>query len=414
MKMRNVRDCLTRATLLLLNGDGSLNTGKRFYGYMVNAMRKQFRKDLPAAAGVNITDQINLYINPELFANEENDHVRAEILEHEVKHIIFDHHGRAKDLDDYQHDLWNIATDITINAPLKHLHKKYWTVDRLRQMLKKSNIEDDKPAEYYYHILKDYCNKNGGKGGKGHQQVKSGGQLTDDHSTWGKNEKLDGEGSGNKDGNAQIEALKRQIVKKAMKEAIDACKGCGSVPMEILKAYEDLNKATVNWRQQLRQFLNKADKSNVRKTRTRPNRRLKYLTSGRLKNPETHIFIGIDESGSVGDDFFTQFFSEIDEASKIEGVKFTIIHSDCTVNKMYEYETGMKIERSGCGGTAYMPAINKAIEEKAHGMIYFGDGDIFGEVLIQPKFPFLWAMEEGRKAPANWGKTCHVKLGESK
>ena len=50
------------------------------------------------------------------------------------------------------------------------------------------------------------------------------------------------------------------------------------------------------------------------------------------KKPLTHIAIPIDESGSVGNDEFTQFFSEIDKIVEC-GTKVTIIHADCTVNK---------------------------------------------------------------------------------
>jgi predicted metal-dependent peptidase len=160
--------------------------------------------------------------------------------------------------------------------------------------------------------------------------------------------------------------------------------------------------------------LARADKFSKKPTRKKLNRRYRHLNPGRIRNPQTHIAIGVDESGSVSEALHTQFFSEIDSAARLEGIKFTIINADCQVNKVFEYKAGMKVERTGMGGTEYMPAIEKAKELGVDGMIYFGDGDIFGETLTQPKFPFLWAMEDGRDSPAEWGRVCHVKYDKSK
>ena len=55
-------------------------------------------------------------------------------------------------------------------------------------------------------------------------------------------------------------------------------------------------------------------------------------------------------------------------------------------------------------------AIEKAIELEVDGMIYFGDGDIWSEDVLKPKFPFLWAMVRGNKAPVDWGAVCQVEV----
>jgi len=396
---------------LLNRGNPKFGHGKRFYGYFLLSMRKHYNKSGIDTAAVSITDQINLYINTDFFKGLTLKQ-RVEVLEHEAKHLIHNHHGRFKDLDTNDTKLFNIACDAAINEPLTSLHEFGITVEKLRELI--PDLEKNQTAEYYFHKLKQYRDENGGKGGQGEKDLcgddengGKGGDLIDNHDVWGKSDDLKENKSKNAKG--KIEEINKQIIKKAMQDAVDQCDGRGNVPVDIIKALESLNQSTINWKQQLKQFFAKADKFSKEPTRKKLNRRYKHLNPGRRRKPQTHIAIGVDESGSVSDTLHKQFFSEIDAAAKLDGIRFTIINADCQVNKVFDYVAGMKIERTGMGGTEYMPAINKAKELKVDGMIYFGDGDIWGEKLVKPKFPFLWAMEDGKNAPADWGRVCHVK-----
>lgn len=406
-----------QAIMYLLNrSDSQYGQGKRFYGYFLLSMRKHYDHPEVPTAGVNITNQLNLYINTKFFKSL-NIPERIDLLEHECDHIIKYHQKRFKNLDKADAKLWNIACDATINYKLKALQASdkidIVTVEKLRKFV--PTLEDNQSAEYYFEKLKQYREQNGGKGGQGEKNLTGengqggqGGELVDNHDVWGKSEDLSDQ-SDSETSQGHIDEIQKQIVKKAMQDAVDSCDGRGNVPMDIIRELDKLGAATVNWKQQLKQFLAKADKFSKEPTRKKLNRRYKHLNPGRRKKPQTCIAIGVDESGSVSDSLHKQFFAEIDAAARLDGIKFVIINSDCQVNKVFDYEPGMTIERTGMGGTAYMPAINKANELKVDGMIYFGDGDIFGEKLTQPKFPFLWAMEDGRNAPAEWGRVCHVK-----
>ena len=72
-------------------------------------MRKVFGNKVPTA-GVNITDQINLYINLEFF-KELTLEQRIDLLLHECHHLINGHITRAEKQNLPQSDmkLWNIA-----------------------------------------------------------------------------------------------------------------------------------------------------------------------------------------------------------------------------------------------------------------------------------------------------------------
>lgn len=410
------RSLLQDAILCLLRENDDLNFGaeKRFYAHFISSMRKHFDVKGIDTAAVNVTDHINLYINSDFFQSL-NMLQRVQLLEHEVLHLIRGHTSpkRFSDIGGTKDDikLWQIAQDLEINDPLTSLHELGVTVEKFKTII--PDLEHGEIAEYYFFKLKQYRDENGGKGGQGDQNIDEIGDTVDDHNAWGKDDKLqDNDQNSEEMQNGQIEEINRQVIKDAMNKAISKCRG--NVPVEILKALDDLNIATVNWRQQLKQFLAKADKFNKEPTRKKLNRRYRHLNPGKRKKPITHIAIAIDESGSVSDALHKQFFSEIDNAARLDGIKFTLIHADCQINRVYEYKPGMNVERTGYGGTKYMPAINKAVELKVDGMIYFGDGDIFGEQLTKPRFPFLWAMEEGRNAPADWGKVCHVKYDRTK
>jgi predicted metal-dependent peptidase len=409
------RRLIEQSIMHLLRSDFDIDNGvsyakgKRFYGYFISSMRKHYDTKGIDTLAVNITDQINLYINTEFFKSC-TPIQRVEVLEHECKHIIYNHLNprRIKNLTNQKDAmLWNYATDAVINEPLKSLHEQGITIAKLKEKI--PDLEYNQSAEYYYAKLKEYAQKNGNKG---EGDIKESGDTIDDHSAWGKNDDLTEPKEGEGKGGSQIEQIGKEMVKKAMKDAIEKCNGRANVPIEIMQALDSLNKATVNWKQQLKQFFSKADKYSKEPTRKKRNRRYGHMMPGKRKKPMTHICVAIDESGSVSNDLHKQFFSEIDVAARLDNIKFTIIHADCQINRVYEYVPGMKIERTGCGGTEYMPAINKAIELKSDGMIYFGDGDIFGEKLVKPRMPFLWAMEDGRNAPVEWGKVCHVKYNE--
>jgi predicted metal-dependent peptidase len=62
----------------------------------------------------------------------------------------------------------------------------------------------------------------------------------------------------------------------------------------------------------------------------------------------------------------------------------------------------------GRGGTAYQPAITKAVELKVDGIIYMGDADA-ADTPIDPKKPFLWALVRNSPPPAKFGKVIRIK-----
>ena len=398
--MSNAVDKIQRGIWNLVN-----RQGKGFYGSFLQNMKKIETNKVPTA-GVNITDQINLYYNPDFFETLDKQQV-MDVLEHEVKHVIHMHMLRTKSIGNVNHQNWNLACDAAINEELKSLHEMGITQDKLAEILEDPDLKRGETAEYYYGKIQKFAKENPEKCEKSFQPG-SGNETIDDHGEWGQGDGNGEEGEGEGEGAQASDELAKNMVEKAMKKAVEESKGRGNTPWEVLTALERLGKSTVSWKQELRKFAAKADKFYKELSRKKRNRRYGLIYAGKRKRPNLHLAVALDESGSVGNDEFVQFFTEIDRLVDFD-VKVTMIHADCQVNKVYEYEKGMKIERTGMGGTYYKPALDKAGELGVDGLIYFGDMDVWNEEVSKPKYPVLWAIVRGGERPFEFGSTCHVK-----
>lgn len=361
---------------------------ERFYGNFILNMKRIFTNKVPTA-GVSVTDQMNLYVNPDFF-NGLTSIQQEELLKHEAMHLINGHIFRSKEMNvgKSQHKDWNIACDIPINSPLTSLHETGVTWEALSKQIK--NLLPDETAEYYYKEIKRYKKEN-------KKEIK--GDTVDDHSTWE-------ESTGSK------EVIKSRI-KEGVKDAIEKAGGIGNCPEEVKKQINELFKSSVNWKQELRSFFDKCSESVPKKSRKKRNRRYGTMFPGKLIEPKLTIAIGLDESGSVADEFFVQFFSEIDYIKGLykDKIIIEVIQADVKINTVTTYEKGMEIQRTGMGGTYYNPLIKKAIELKVDGMILFGDGGCWenSNDLVKPKFNFLWAQIENTLPPVEWGRVCEIK-----
>jgi len=205
----------------------------RFFSTLLLNMNREFTNRLPTA-GVNVTDHINLFINP-YFWNSLTPEGRIGILKHEAYHVINNHFARFRDLEpqifeDKERDLakrmedmsnastLNQAADYAINEYIPEIPKKFklfnpdgtpfiepektqdgqpnpkagqeletspLLVEELKKKIPNANHRDS--TEYYYELLKQQQekDKNNGQGkGQGQGDGKGQGSLIDDHSIW--------------------------------------------------------------------------------------------------------------------------------------------------------------------------------------------------------------------------------------
>lgn len=386
----------------------SLIFSEPFYGHLVSKMRISKTDKVPTA-GVFITDKINLVYNEDWIENLELIDV-VKVLKHECGHILQEHITRAKQIgvvNEELHKRFNLATDATIN-----LHDLVPTVEKIggvtvkslnelmQKMIDEANakdgakrsfipMQDGQMAEYYYNKINQFAEENSdilpSGGGMG--------ETMDDHSTWEQSE-----------GN---EEMQKEVARQAVNDSVKSAGGIGNVPGEVAALVNEMNKSQVNWKQQLRQFYVATLKSTRMPTRKRRNRRYGILQPGNKKKPELHLGLCVDTSGSVSDKELELFWGEMQAISSC-GVKITIIEADCTVQNVYEFDAKKTPEFRGRGGTAYNPAIQKAVELKVDGILYCGDFDT-ADTPENPKKPFLWVGVRNSPPPADFGKVIYLE-----
>lgn len=387
----------------------SLLFAEPFFGHLITKMRITKSDKIPSA-GVFITDKINLVYNEDFIESLDLVDV-VKVLKHECGHILQEHILRSKQIginNPELHKRFNIATDATINvSDLIPTVEKIGgvTVKSLNEMLKgmldKANEKDGKKrtfapleegqiAEYYYNRINEFADQNSDI----LQQSSGGfGETMDDHSVWEQSE-----------GN---EEMQREVARQSVNDAVKAAGGIGNVPGSVAAMIAEMNKSQINWKQQLRQFYVNTLKSTRMPTRKRRNRRYGILQPGSKKKPELHLGLCVDTSGSVSDEELAMFWAEMSAIATC-GVKVTVIEADCNVQNVYEFDPKKTPEFKGRGGTAYSPAIQKAVELNVDGILYCGDFDT-ADTPENPGKPFLWVGVRNSPPPASFGRVIYLE-----
>lgn len=406
-----------------------------FYANLTLNMRREFTTKFPTLA-VNVTDEINLFINPFFFMALSIPE-RVDVIKHECLHVINNHMVRFRDLEPLIYEeskdrsmskrmgdmqtasTLNQAADYAINEYLRNLPKngvkmfdeqgeslKYpaGTKDDKGKDLSGQDVEgrllfvndlkkqhpsvlNEQNFEYYYEFLKKEQEKQngggkgqgqGGQGGPGQQP--GGGKMTlDDHSAWHESDATED----------QITEKVKEVVNKAVEQT--SAKDMGNVPGNIIKAIQDLNHVPKDWRQDIQRFVARTTEILIETTRKKRNRRYGVIFPGYKIQPKLHIAIGLDTSGSVGDEELAQFHSEIIRLHNM-GINITIIECDTQVNQVYKFDPKKEFKVHGRGGTAFKPVFDKAEELEIDGLIYMTDGECWGEKIPTPRFTVLWAL----------------------
>ncbi len=392
-------------TMLLSTGGGN-KSAKTFYAHFLMNMNLQWTNWLGGrpmeTAGVSITDKLNLYINP-TFWNKQTGKAKQELLEHEIEHIVFKHISRSKDYIDLGKNsagrlkCANISMDAGINENKPNITADGFgvTYERLNKQLEeiksRYRVGPDEPWETTYEKLMQAAkeNPNKGEGGEGF------GDPIDDHSTWA-------ESTENKE-------VAEGLVRDASNKAQNAT-GIANMPQHMLKEIADMNKASVNWQREMRQFATSALRYDFTRTRNRRNRRDIYgeglRLSGRKKKPQLKIAVCLDSSGSVGDDAFAQFFAEVAEIHKM-GIEIVCIDADTGVAAVYDFDPKKPHKRYGNGGTSYQAAITKAVELKVDAIAYMGDMDS-SDRPNNPGIPFMWVVVGNQNPPGDFGRIVRI------
>jgi len=315
-----------------------------FYGHILSQCSLKFDNELPGLAGVSFNqNHYTLWINLEKFDEIPLEH-QLGLLKHEILHILQNHVGRTGTRD---HDLFNRATDISINQLIRQEHLPEGGCTYINHDLPKNLT-----AEQYFELLLEdpKYQKNNPKDGDGDGDATPGQQFGD-HKKW---EESDGD-----------EDLKKDITKSMIEKAISKSKG--NLPSNISDMLALFSRSSqVSWKKVLKNIVSNK-KSNTRRTLTRVDRRFptREDLKGKTKDRTFDLVCICDVSGSMSDNEVTLGLVEIKNICKITNSGLKLIQVDTVSQEPEDFNKNTKIfKRKASGGTYIYPGIEKMRERK--------------------------------------------------
>lgn len=339
--------------------------------------------EVPTAA----TNGVDVIYNPDFVSQLTDQELRGIVL-HEALHKAYRQIWLWKHIENKK--VLNMAMDYVINLEIVTIHPDI--------ALPKGGCVDKQYAgmdtyQVYQKLMQDDDGQGTGNGA---------GEPFDEH---------DFDGAEDMDG----QALEREIDAAIRQGQILAGKIKGNVP----RAFTDITEPKIDWKRVLQDFIMDVVQGKDYATWRKPNRR--YLAQG-LYMPSTvaesvgELVIGIDTSGSIGDDILSQFLSELVGIVKTTPPdKIHILWWDTIVQKHDifmpdEYDTMLtKLKPAGGGGTNVNCVCNYI---KTNGLnpvavINFTDGYLY-DGFGQWSCPVLWAIVDNKSCVPPVGVTVHL------
>jgi len=360
-----------------------LVTFQPLYGEVFLYLNKKETKKVPTlAVGVIRRVDLALYYNPDFIDTLSPTELRS-VLKHEALHILLHHLTRAKHFA-YNPRGYNIAADCAINCHIEGLPEGALYPHQF-------NLESNQSSEWYYEKLKKECE---GEGKDFDTLIEGKGDTVDDHSMW---DEFDDD---------IVEEKIRNIAEKAIKE--QEKKGWGNIAGNLAAQIIAANKPIVNWKKEVRWFINKLILMGRKHTRMRPNRRYGITSPGTKRNYTSKLLVAFDTSGSVSDTQLEYFATELN--GMIDHVKVDFVQFDTQIYddpKPFSKKAS-KIDIVGRGGTCFTPVIELADELKYDGLVVFTDG--YAPFPSRPKTRVLWAVcDQDKDVEFPYGKKVVIE-----
>ncbi len=355
---------------------------------------------MPTAA----TDGINEFYCTE-FIEKLDDKTIAFAIAHENFHKLLKHMISWQRLFKENAMLANMAADFVANLMIMQLDPNSNVVKKPDWVLYDEQFKGWSVDQVYKYLKNnpDYAQQQcGGKGGDGEGKP---GESFDGH-FWEDAGELSDE---------QRETIEEEIDKAIRQGDIIAGKRAGARARD-LGALED---PKIDWKSQLREFVSDIAAGDECSTWRRPNRR--HLAQGvympsRFSEAVGKVFVGVDTSGSIGNDILRDFLSEIVgichqvSPSSVELAYWDTQMYEPEVYTRDDYDSLADSTKPVGGGGTDPSGVAKYINglptsEKPECVIMLTDGYIFGDF---PDFqlPTMWAINTSVVAPH--GVTLHI------
>ncbi len=329
------------------------------------------------------------------------------LILHENLHIVLRHTLYGRDMFMENKDRANRAADYVVNGIIMAIKDK-----KLVKLPEGGCYDprfDNMNMRQVYNILKD--EEGGGGGGKGRPDPNG-----DPSNGSGGGEYQFDEHDFNADmTDEELKEMDGKIDRAIREGAILA----GRLGVDLPRAITEMLEPQVDWRREFADFVSSTCKGKDEYTWRRFNRRMlpndMYLPT--VENETIgEIIVGIDTSGSIGQEQLNEFASElvsIAEAVQPESIRIlwwdTKVHGEQLFTENYE-QIGSLLKPLGGGGTR-VSSVSEYINKKkikAECVVVFTDGYLENDVVWNINSPTLWLVTENKGWIPPAGKVVFV------
>jgi predicted metal-dependent peptidase len=346
-----------------------------------------FTEDLPTAA----TNGRDVMYNPK-FIDTLNDKELNYVVLHEALHKVYQHMHLWKKLWKENPMLANMAADYVVNYAIHEADADSEIAKRPDSALFDMAYKGMTTKQIFDMLKKD---SNFVKQQAGH----------DTH---------DWEGA---------EALSDDEVKETAKQIDQALRQGeiirGKMQGNKNRAVNEILEPKVNWREQLREFVNSTCKNKDRTSWRRPHKRFIgqdiYMPS-MIGESIGQVVVGIDTSGSIGQKELNEFLSEVvaicdDVApSSIELLYWDTAVAGHETYNQGDYKALVQSTKPAGGGGTHVGCVNQYVKDKRiqpEAIIILTDGYVEDDWGGNWEYPTLWAVTT-RHNTSPHGKTIHI------
>jgi predicted metal-dependent peptidase len=328
-----------------------------FFGLLLKRTWIMASDKVPTA----MTDGIRIYVNPQFFEKLQPQEKKA-ILLHELMHVVQLHPTRSKKYikQGVPHVIVNMVADAKANQYIEKHIKKLKAITPImphdiERVFEISDVEKKSFEEIMDEILKKQCCDRG----KDKGDTPPIPDLPVDDGDYGETKPLN-EGDESDNDKKSLEEIERQILKKLLESAMTA-KQIGRLPAELERLVDEIAKPKVHWKRLLRSVLAKGLGKSVKRTWSRPSRKIPNSYPGKETLKVGTVVVLVDTSGSIGQKELRQFVGEIYAIAK-EVAKVVVIPWDAKayepiVMKSYRDIEKVRVGLKGGGGTIIRPAL---------------------------------------------------------
>ena len=335
----------------------------------------------------------------------------AFVVMHENMHKAYKHLTTWTKLHDINPKLTNMACDYVINLQLKDLDPNEQYIAMPQHGGKAVGLVDEKYRGMNTKQVFDELRKELGDN-YGEDEGEGGGGGLDDHD-W----------KGAKELSAEDKKLLEREIDQAIRSGQIGDKSIGNGGGGMNRDLEEMLEPTVDWREQMRDFVKSICNAKDTSSWRRLNRRFLHediCMPTLIGEKVGHIAIGIDTSGSQGSREISQCLGEVKGiVEEVSPQKIDLIYWDSEVANHEQYEgsaitnIASQTKPKGGGGTdpTCMADHMKEQRIKPECIVMLTDGYIgsWGNDEDWQGVPILWAIVGGNKSYAPIGKTIHIK-----